>query len=683
MSLPLANVQATDTFQTWLDRTNEIIVNAANNNIVAVQSYADFTANTASVPYQQGRLFYDSNEGALNFYNEESEITLQIGQEEYLRVKNNTLSTINNGAPVYIAGSDGVVPTVEPAAANSAATLYAVGLATHAIEANSIGYVTTHGIVKDIDTSSISPGGTVYLAPAGGFQSASATYPNYPHEIGYCIKQDATQGCIFVVPQQHTFEDFRVTDNVRVDGSMTIAGNFEVLGTEVITTITNLDVADSFVYLNTGDTVTANASAVSGLNDLTFKGHYNGGNNVTYYVKIDSTDEVGSSDTFSWSIDNFSTTEAANVAIDGTEQLLRWGIKAQFVANTGHTVDDVWTGAAAPTNIDVGIVGNRNTGNTGIGYTHIGVFFDVTDEKFKFFDAYRPEVEGDVNVSDPTFSLGTVVGTAFEGSGASLTALNATQLTSGTVPEARLTQATTSTKGIASFSSDNFAVAGGIVTIKDNGVILGTETAGNYVATVADAGSGRITVTGSGSESAAVTLDIANQAIAAAQIADGTITSTKIAALGITANVIANDSVALGTKTTGNYVATVANTDSNITVSGSGSETAAVSIGLADSLNLSGTVTATDFNSTSDITLKENIVRISDPLDKVMQLAGVNFDWKESGEHAMGVIAQEVEKVVPEVVSTNENGIKTVKYSNMIGLMIEAIKELKEIVDKK
>jgi hypothetical protein len=72
--------------------------------------------------------------------------------------------------------------------------------------------------------------------------------------------------------------------------------------------------------------------------------------------------------------------------------------------------------------------------------------------------------------------------------------------------------ATTSAKGIAQFNSDNFAVTSGVVTIKDDGVILGTESTGNYVATVASLGTGTnngtIAVAGSGSETAAVTLAI-------------------------------------------------------------------------------------------------------------------------------------------------------------------------------
>lgn len=82
-----------------------------------------------------------------------------------------------------------------------------------------------------------------------------------------------------------------------------------------------------------------------------------------------------------------------------------------------------------------------------------------------------------------------------------------------------------------------------------------------------------------------------------AELADGAVTSAKIANGGISANAIGNDSVALGTKTTGNYVATVQGTSNEIEVSGSGSETAAVTIGLPD-----------DVSVTAQLNVGENLV---------------------------------------------------------------------------
>jgi hypothetical protein len=96
----------------------------------------------------------------------------------------------------------------------------------------------------------------------------------------------------------------------------------------------------------------------------------------------------------------------------------------------------------------------------------------------------------------------------------------------------------------------------------------------------------------------------------------------------------------------------------------------------------------------SDITLKENIKLIPNALDKIDQIRGVTFDWTEAylqsrGEendyfnrkHDIGVIAQEIEAVLPEVVGTREDGIKAVKYDRIVPLLIEAIKELKAEIE--
>jgi hypothetical protein len=96
--------------------------------------------------------------------------------------------------------------------------------------------------------------------------------------------------------------------------------------------------------------------------------------------------------------------------------------------------------------------------------------------------------------------------------------------------------------------------------------------------------------------------------------------------------------------------------------------------------NFSGIVTATDFNSTSDINLKDNVRQIENPLDKVLQIRGVNFNWKADDRQSVGVIAQEIEKVLPELVSEGET--KTVNYNGLIGLLIEAVKEQQKQIEE-
>jgi hypothetical protein len=94
-----------------------------------------------------------------------------------------------------------------------------------------------------------------------------------------------------------------------------------------------------------------------------------------------------------------------------------------------------------------------------------------------------------------------------------------------------------------------------------------------------------------------------------------------------------------------------------------------------------GNFSATQFTSLSDQTLKTNIRPIEDSLALVQRLQGVRFDWLETNKPSLGLIAQEVEKVIPELVET-DNGIKSVSYSNMIGLLIEAIKEQQNQIEE-
>ena len=82
---------------------------------------------------------------------------------------------------------------------------------------------------------------------------------------------------------------------------------------------------------------------------------------------------------------------------------------------------------------------------------------------------------------------------------------------------------------------------------------------------------------------------------------------------------------------------------------------------------------ATDFNSTSDARLKTNVRVIDDPLEKVLQINGVSFNWIENDKPSMGVIADNIQEVLPDLVS--DGNPKTVNYNGLIGLLIEVVKE--------
>ena len=106
--------------------------------------------------------------------------------------------------------------------------------------------------------------------------------------------------------------------------------------------------------------------------------------------------------------------------------------------------------------------------------------------------------------------------------------------------------------------------------------------------------------------------------------------------------------------------------------------------GTADSLRVAGDIVA--FYS-SDKRYKENIKLIESPIEKVKAIRGVNFKWnekshKETGKKDIGVIAQEVEEVLPEIVQTRENGYKAVDYQKLTAVLIEAVKDQQKQIDE-
>jgi len=112
---------------------------------------------------------------------------------------------------------------------------------------------------------------------------------------------------------------------------------------------------------------------------------------------------------------------------------------------------------------------------------------------------------------------------------------------------------------------------------------------------------------------------------------------------------------------------------------GIGTTNATSKLTVSGNLLVTGIITATDFNSASDIKLKENVQRIDNPIDKIIKIDGVRFDWKSDNKPSMGVIAQNIEEVLPELVNGKES--KTVNYNGIIGLLIECVKTQQEQID--
>lgn len=106
-----------------------------------------------------------------------------------------------------------------------------------------------------------------------------------------------------------------------------------------------------------------------------------------------------------------------------------------------------------------------------------------------------------------------------------------------------------------------------------------------------------------------------------------------------------------------------------------------VSIGVTDpqsALHVNGTITATACACPSDARLKKDIVTISDARALVGEMRGVRYQWRDGRENGprIGLIAQEVEAVLPEVVTTHPNGYKSVDYAKIVAVLVEANKQL-------
>lgn len=88
-----------------------------------------------------------------------------------------------------------------------------------------------------------------------------------------------------------------------------------------------------------------------------------------------------------------------------------------------------------------------------------------------------------------------------------------------------------------------------------------------------------------------------------------------------------------------------------------------------------GTLSTTIFNSTSDASLKINVENLVNVQDVIQKINGVSFNWKDNETKSYGVIAQNIEEVIPEAVSTTNN-VKSVNYNAIIAFLIESNKEL-------
>ncbi|MHC5062298.1 MAG: hypothetical protein ACYTFK_14675, partial [Planctomycetota bacterium] len=167
--------------------------------------------------YSEGLLFYDGIHKSLGVYLETSEVDQQIGREVYMRVYNDTLSSLADGKCVSVVNVNGDgVPHVDLTdCTDKDSALGYVGLTTHVIESLTYGYVTVSGFVRGLDTSSLTAGAVIWASETtpGEVQETRPQSPNWEVRVGGNAKTDLTEGILYSEPRirdnlQDTFKFF-------------------------------------------------------------------------------------------------------------------------------------------------------------------------------------------------------------------------------------------------------------------------------------------------------------------------------------------------------------------------------------------------------------------------------------------------------------------------------------------
>ena len=403
-------------------------------------------------------------------------------------------------------------------------------------------------------------------------------------------------------------------------------------------------------------------STGSGLNDITFQGTYTGTTAVTYYVKIDAT---GTPDTFSWSKDNFTSTEATGVSLTGSAQTLDTGVTVTAGATTGHTLNDVWQVTTVVDITDPHVLAQ-------ILVDHEGTSADDKGEI-----AIKVNDGNDGQAPSKTVMTGHANGDVTFGGSATITG--------------DLTVSGTTT----TISTTNLVIEDKVMTLNDGGAAASGGSVGLEVEenVEADSAINQDVTSDAGPTFAGVTSTGAIDITAGVGVNVGSDAEGDIYFRNSSGNF-----ARLAPGTSGYFLKTqgasnppvwgeVAETnpggsDTQVQYNGSGSF--AGDAGMTYNAG-TDTLTVGALTESSDVTLKENIseYQSKEALQAVMAMQSHRYTWKENGVEEIGLIADEVENIIPELVTTRSmDNMKSLKYSKLVAVLSEAMKEQQNQIEE-
>jgi hypothetical protein len=681
--------------------TGSNIFNGDQNIIGSITSSKVLTDSivfdiTAGVSVGVGELAWNNSDGTLDLGMKGGNVVQQIGQELFYEVRNETGIEIPNGTAVYASGvtaGSGRI-TVEPYTADgSVREVRFLGLATENISTGVNGIVTHFGYVRGLDTrgdvvSSIAVGDEtwavgdiLYVHPTVAGKLTNVA-PKHEISVAIVIVRHQSDGVLFVRPTSYghldDIHDVQITTGSLVTGSMLEWNgeyfvNNDTFSSSVDNRLDLLESNSSSLQDVFEEKASSTHTLVSGSSQLT----------ASYdnrYVTLEGDQTIGSTKTFN------------NIVVNGT------GSFAFIQSTTGSSTSIgeafILLNENTPSSNFAGI----KVVDSGSSFTTASFVYDGLNNNWVF------EHEGSVNSGSSLAifgplsqgGLGTEVG-----------------LTENRIPKAvtdhghHIGDSNISDTGTLIILDSNSQVNGNLVvngSVSANNLVSGSSQISypdlsNIPAGIVS-GSSQVTpllpsgvVSGSSQVSYIALSNIPIGIVSGSSQID--LTATTNYASGIKTRLDAEGVVSGSAQITKTLqeVTTAGNTTStSISITNSTASTSKTTgalivtggIGTSGDVFAGGDVVA---YASSDRRLKDNIQPIQNPLQKINQIGGYSFEWNADKQDIYrgkdyGVIAQEIEEILPELVENRENGYKAVKYDRLVSLLIEGIKDLSKQVEE-
>ena len=392
------------------------------------------------------------------------------------------------------------------------------------------------------------------------------------------------------------------------------------------------------------------------------------------------------------------TVSAGGAAITGNSSITgTLGVSSTLTASNGLTVT---TGGLTVSGGGAAITGNSTvTGTLGVSSALTVTTGGLTVSAGGATVTGNSSITGTLGVSSTltasnglTVSAGgatvTAGGLTVSAGGAAITGNSSVTGTLGVSSTLTASNGLTVSAGGATVTAGGLTVSAGGATITGNSSITGTLG----VSSTLTVSAGGATITGNSSVTGTLTASSTLTASNGLTVSAGGATITGNSSVTGTFGVSSTLSVTGATSLTGNLSIISSTTERTITVGSSGGYFYgnATQIGWKDSggvakvyWDTSGNLTAAaNVTAYSDARLKKNVTTITNALELVNKMRGVYYDRIDSGEAGVGVIAQEMQAVLPQVVKQNDDAL-SVAYGNVIGVLIEAIKELSAKVESR